>query len=72
MFASFAEGVGRLLMTANINTSELLLRLAAQCGADQMKLVRMTEWTSLTDVQQAHDPLFEKAYGAIERTLEQE
>jgi DNA repair exonuclease SbcCD ATPase subunit len=71
MFASFAEGDGRLLMTANINTSELLLRLAAQCGADRMKLVRMTEWTSLTDVQQAHDPLFEKAYGAIERTLEQ-
>jgi energy-coupling factor transporter ATP-binding protein EcfA2 len=71
MFASFAQGNGRLLITANINTSELLLRLAAKCGADQMKLVRMTEWTSLTDVQQAHDPLFEKAYGAIERTLGQ-
>ena len=69
MFASFAEGNGRLLMTANINTSELLLRLAAKCGADRMKLTRMTEWTSLTDVQEAHEDLFEKAYGAIEQTL---
>lgn len=69
MFARFVQGNGRLLMTANINTSQLLLRLAEECGTQQMSLVRMTEWTYLTDVQQESEPLFEKAYGAIEQTL---
>lgn len=70
MFASFVEGGGELLMTANINTSELLLRLAERCGAEQMKLVRMTNWTYLSEVQQAHEALFEKAFTAIEQKLE--
>lgn len=70
MFARFVQGNARLLMTANINTSELLLRLAASCGADRMSLVRMTEWTYLNEVQEESEELFEKAYGAIERALE--
>jgi predicted nucleic acid-binding Zn-ribbon protein len=69
MFARFVMGEGRLLMTANINTSELLLRLADKCGAEQMSLVRMTDWTYLTEVQQESEDLFERAYGAIEQKL---
>jgi DNA repair exonuclease SbcCD ATPase subunit len=47
MFGQFIASGYQIVMTANINTSQLLIRLASACGPDRMKLMRMTEWTSL-------------------------
>jgi DNA repair exonuclease SbcCD ATPase subunit len=69
MFASFAKSGHDILMTANINTSELLRKLASECGDQRMTLVRMTEWTDLSNVQLQESPLFERAYGEIEKEL---
>lgn len=69
MFAKFAKGGHNILMTANINTSELLRKLAAECGESRMTLVRMTDWTDLSDVQLQESALFEQAYSAIEDVL---
>ena len=70
MFANFTASGHSLVMTANINTSQLLLELATVCRADGMTLHRMTSWTELSDVQLAEEELFEKAYVAIENALE--
>ena len=76
MFARFAQGMGgtgnRLVMTANINTSQLLQELAGACGHERMELVRMTEWTDLSDVQLEAEDAFEAAYASIERRLDGE
>jgi hypothetical protein len=75
MFGRFAQGNGntapnRLIMTANINTSQLLQELALFCGRDHMELVRMTDWTDLSEVQLEAVDAFEEAYAAIERRLD--
>lgn len=69
MFAKFATGNAELIMTANINTSQLLIRLANRCGFDRMRLARMTEWTDLTAVQVEEEQVFNKAFEAIEDSL---
>ncbi|HTC58789.1 MAG TPA: AAA family ATPase [Solirubrobacteraceae bacterium] len=69
MFGRFAKD-NLLVMTANINTSRLLVNLAQVCRREGMELVRMTEWTELSDVQQESEGLFEEAYGQIERRLD--
>jgi DNA repair exonuclease SbcCD ATPase subunit len=72
MFGRFAADGNRIVMTANINTSQLLLDLASVCRRERMTLVQMTEWTELTQVQQEAELLFEQAYEAIERRLDGE
>ncbi len=69
MLGRFGTGGRNILITANINTSQLLLEVARTCGDDRMRLVRMTEWTELSDVQRASEDLFDSAYGAIEQAL---
>ena len=69
MFGRFVADADRLFMTANINTSKLLLELAATCGTEKMKLARMTDWTSLSEVQQEAESDFEAAFSAIEQAL---
>ncbi|MGA5431942.1 AAA family ATPase [Streptomyces cellulosae] len=69
MFGEFAIRGFNIIMTANINASQLLVRLAEVCTADHMKLVRMTDWAPLTEVQADEEALFDKAYSAIEKTL---
>ncbi len=70
MFAGFVEDGNQLIMTANINTSKLLHKLASTCGREHMQLLRMTEWTYLSDVQQEAEGAFQSAYGEIEESLE--
>lgn len=70
MFARFVDAGYHIVMTANINTSQLLLRLAERCGRTKMKLSRMTEWTDLSEVQIQEESLFERAFSAIEESLE--
>jgi DNA repair exonuclease SbcCD ATPase subunit len=69
MFARFATGNSQLIMTANINTSQLLIRLARRCGFARMRLARMTEWTDLTAVQVEEEQVFNEAFEAIEESL---
>lgn len=69
MFAEFVKRGHDIVMTANINTSQLLKKLAAKCGASRMTLVRMTDWTDLSDVQMQEEDLFREAYAGIEKEL---
>jgi energy-coupling factor transporter ATP-binding protein EcfA2 len=70
MFANFAEAGYNLIITANINSSQLLLRLARRCTSEHMELVRMTEWAPLTEVQADEEDLFNFAYANIEEQLD--
>ncbi len=70
MFARFAENGHDILMTANINSSQLLKKMALRCGKSKMVLYRMTSWSQLTSVQQEEEQLFTEAYEAIENMLE--
>lgn len=70
MLAMFAEAGHQIVMTANLNTSQLLLALAKRCGRSGMTLCRMTDWAELSDVQKEEEDLFDQAYQAIERAME--
>lgn len=70
MFASFVNDYFQnILMTANINASQLLISLAEQCGRNRMKFRRMLDWTDLTPIQKEGESLFEKVYANIETAL---
>ena len=69
MFAQFVNGGHRMVMTANINSSQLLQKLARECGEKRMTLARMTTWTDLSEVQVQESDLFRDAYATIEKEL---
>jgi len=69
MLAMFAEAGHQVIMTANLNSSRLLLELAARCGRANMTLCRMTDWAELSTVQQDEEELFDKAFADIEDAL---
>jgi hypothetical protein len=69
MFAKYVLAGHDILMTANVNTSQLLKKLALFCGSEKMVLARMTEWGELSDVQLEEEQLFREAYAEIERAL---
>jgi DNA repair exonuclease SbcCD ATPase subunit len=71
MFGTFVRDGFGLIMTANINTSKLLERLAATCGRGLMTLERMTDWTVLSQVQADEEDLFDLAFAGIESALDQ-
>jgi len=72
MLAMFAETGHRIVMTANLNSSQLLLELAHRCEREGMRLCRMTDWAELSDVQKEEEKLFNKAYNEIEKAMEPE
>lgn len=69
MLAKFASSGHQVVMTANLNTSQLLLALARDCGRAKMQLCRMTDWAELSEVQKEEEALFEQAYGTIEEAM---
>lgn len=69
MLALFAGAGHQIVMTANLNSSQLLLALARNCGHKNMQLCRMTDWAELTTVQQEEEGLFNTAYAAIETAM---
>jgi DNA repair exonuclease SbcCD ATPase subunit len=69
MFASFVHLGFGIVMTANINSSRLLVSLAEECGTKLMNLCRMTAWTDLSDVQIQEEDLFNQAFSQIERAM---
>lgn len=72
MLGDFAKQNHKLIMTANINSSQLLLELADICKDTGMKIERMTNWTILSDVQQQESQRIEDAYNVIEQILTKE
>jgi DNA repair exonuclease SbcCD ATPase subunit len=70
MFADFVGRGHNVVMTANLNASQLLRRLAERCGSERMELVRMIDWRELSDVQAEAEGLFDDAYYEIEAALE--
>jgi DNA repair exonuclease SbcCD ATPase subunit len=69
MFADFSKRNHQLIMTANINSSELLKEIAANCKNSGMKLERMIYWTTLSQVQIELESKIEGAYNEIETIL---
>ncbi|MFD4646023.1 AAA family ATPase [Streptomyces sp. NPDC058441] len=69
MFGDFVLSGKSMIMTANINANQLLLRLAEVCGSEHMELVRMTDWSALSEVQASEEALFDEAYSRVERIL---
>ena len=69
MLAMFAKAGHQIIMTANLNSSRLLLELAHDCGSSGMKLCRMMDWAELSEVQQEEEGLFDEAYREIEKAM---
>lgn len=69
MFSKFVAEGNRVLMTANLRSSQLVLRLAGLQKSAGMQIVRMTDWTDLSEVQQSEEALFIDAYNAIDAAL---
>jgi DNA repair exonuclease SbcCD ATPase subunit len=69
MFAKFTKQGHGIVMTANINTSRLLLAMAASCRASGMQLCQMTTWAELSEVQESEESLFADALAAIQAAL---
>ena len=70
MFSEFVkEYEQNIIMTANINASQLLITLAEKCGSEKMKFRRMLEWTELSEIQKEGEHLFNKVYDNIEEKL---
>lgn len=69
MFSKFVAEGNAVLMTANLRSSELILRLAHLQKRQGMQIVRMTDWTDLSEVQQREERLFHDAYDAIDAAL---
>ena len=70
MFAEFVKKYSQnIIMTANINASQLLVSLAEKCGANKMKFKRMLEWTDLSDIQKEGEHLFNDVFNNIETKL---
>ncbi len=70
MFASFINDYSQnILMTANINASQLLISLAEKCGISKMRFKRMLDWTDLSIIQKEGEKLFKKVYRNIELAL---
>lgn len=70
MFADFVLKGFDVIMTANINSSQLLLQMAKKCKRDKMRIERMTNWTILSIVQQEEQGIIEEAFNNIETALD--
>jgi DNA repair exonuclease SbcCD ATPase subunit len=70
MFAEFVKEFNQnIIMTANINASQLLVSLAEQCGRRSMEFRRMLEWTDFSEIQREGEYLFNRVYKNIEKKL---
>jgi DNA repair exonuclease SbcCD ATPase subunit len=69
MLAMFAESGHQILMTANLNSSQMLLALARRSASARMRLCRMTDWAELSEVQEEEEGLFVEAYQKLEKAM---
>jgi ABC-type cobalamin transport system ATPase subunit len=70
MLAQFVNSGHQVIMTANLNSSKLLLALAKNCKRERMQVSRMMDWADLSDVQIAESDLFEQAFSDISTALD--
>lgn len=70
MFAEFVTQYSQnILMTANINASQLLVSLAEKCKNQKMEFRRMLDWTDMNQIQKEGEHLFNNVYKTIETKL---
>lgn len=70
MFSKFVTKYNQnIIMTANINASQLLVSLAEKCSSQNMSFRRMLDWTDLNDIQKEGEHLFAEVYNNIEKEL---
>jgi DNA repair exonuclease SbcCD ATPase subunit len=70
MFAEFINKYSQnILMTANINSSQLLISLAQNCKNGKMDMKRMLNWIDMSVVQIEEEALFKKCFDNIESIL---
>lgn len=69
MFDAFVASGNYIIMTANLRSSALLVNLAELRTSAGMQIVRMTDWTSLTQVQEEEEERLDEAYDDIEKAL---
>ncbi len=69
MFSKYAQQNNYIVMTANLRSSYLVLRLAKLQKESGMQIIKMTEWTNLTEVQKSEEELFIRAYKDINEEM---
>jgi len=70
MFAHFINSYSQnILMSANINSSQLLISLAKNIKNNKIKMRRMLDWVDLSIVQKEEEVLFKKYYNNIESII---
>jgi DNA repair exonuclease SbcCD ATPase subunit len=69
MLSNFAAEGHSIVMTANLNSSQLLIALARKCSNGGIDFIRMMDWAELTDVQREEGALFNDAFAAIQSQL---
>ena len=70
MFAEFINSYSQnMLMSANINSSQLLISLATNIKKGKMNMRRMLDWIDLSIVQTAEGKLFKQYYNNVETIL---
>ncbi len=72
MIADFSKDKYSTIMTANINSSQLLLELAKICRYNRMHIERMTDWTYLSEVQNKENDKIESAFSTIEQLIKED
>ena len=70
MFAYFVNSYSQnILMTANINSSQLLISLSKSIKTGKMTMRRMLDWMDLSIVQKEEENLFKKYFDNVESLL---
>lgn len=67
MIAQFALEGNRVLMTANINTSQLLRAIATGSSQAGFGIQRLYSWTEMSEVQEKHEGKFNEILDDIEK-----
>jgi DNA repair exonuclease SbcCD ATPase subunit len=68
MIAQFAREGHKVLMTANINTSQLLSAIAANSRKCGFGIQRLYRWTEMSAVQEKQEAKFDKTLDELEKT----
>lgn len=69
MFSAFVTAGNQLIMTANINSSNLVRQLATEAGKDFMRIERMLDWAPLSEVQADSEQLFDDSFTLLNEAL---
>lgn len=71
MLHKYALNNKQLILTANVNSSGLLKEISKLSGSKYFKLIRMINWSQLTNVQERNLKLIEKVLNSLENDMEE-